>query len=800
MARETRGRGRGRVSAAILELLAKFKNPLVLLLLAASVVSAVTGELESSAIIMVVVLLSVVLDFVQEHRAGRAAEALRKATRIRATVVRDGVAREVPAEEVVRDDVVLLVAGDLVPADGTLLEARDLFVNQALLTGEPYPVEKRPVPGDEGKVFKGTSVISGSGKALITATGAQTAVGKIGAALTRPPPPTAFEIGTRSFGLLILRLVMWMVLFVLLVNLARERTWLTSFLFALALAVGLTPELLPMVISVTLARGALRMSRKKVLVKRLSAIHDLGSMDVLCTDKTGTLTEARIRLEKHLDPQGRDSARVLELAYLNSHFESGLRSPLDEAILRHETVDIRGWEKLDEVPFDFERRRISVLVRRGEETRLVVKGAFEDVLRLSTHYEADGPGDVRPLDASARRAFFERFEALGREGYRVLGIAWKAEGPECRHVVIRDETELVFAGFAAFEDPPKESAGIALRALRDAGIAVVIVTGDNERVAEHVCKQLGVPLRGTLTGAELDGLDDHALGARAEETSLYCRLNPTQKNRVILALKRRGRVVGYLGDGINDAPSLHSADVGISVDGAVDVAKEAADVILLERDLSVVAEGIVEGRRTLGNILKYILMGTSSNFGNMFSMAGASLFLPFLPMLPAQILLNNFLYDLSELPIPTDRVDDAFVARPRRWDMPFIRRFMMVIGPLSSIFDFATFALLLYLFGGDERLFQAGWFVESLATQVLVIFVIRTRGNPLRGRPSRALLVTSLSVVALAMMLPFTPIGAKVGFSPLPLRFFVVLLPLVVAYLATVEVVKRWFYRRYGWG
>ncbi|MDI1482349.1 magnesium-translocating P-type ATPase [Polyangium sp. y55x31] len=793
--------------SAALELLARFKNPLILLLLAACVVSALTGDLESSTIIMVVVVLSVVLDFVQEHRAGRAAEELRKATRVRATVLRDGAPRDVPTEEIVPGDVVLLAAGDLVPADGTLLEARDLFVNQALLTGEPYPVEKHPGPsaddtnadGATGTVFMGTSVISGSGKALITQTGTNTAVGKIGVALTRQPPPTAFELGTRNFGLLILRLAMWMVLFVLLVNLVRERTWLTSFMFAIALAVGLAPELLPMVVSVTLARGALRMSRKKVLVKRLSAIHDLGSMDVLCTDKTGTLTEARIRLEKHLDPLGEDSARVLELAYLNSHFESGLRSPLDEAILRHQTIDVRGWEKLDEVPFDFERRRISVLLQRNGDRRLVVKGAFEEILRLSTHYEGNGPEDVRPLDAAARRAFFERFEDLGREGYRVLGIAWKAEAPDCKHVVIGDETELVFAGFAAFEDPPKESAGAALRALHDAGVSVVIVTGDNEHVAAHVCKKLGVPVRGTLTGTELDKLDVNALRARVESVNLFCRLNPTQKNRVILALKKRGRVVGYLGDGINDAPSLHSADVGISVDSAVDVAKEAADIILLEQNLSVVADGIIEGRRTLGNILKYILMGTSSNFGNMFSMAGAALFLPFLPMLPAQILLNNFLYDLSELPIPTDRVDDDFVARPHRWDMPFIRRFMLVIGPVSSLFDFAAFTLLLELFHGDERLFQTGWFVESLATQVLVIFVIRTQGSPLRGKPSRALLATSLLVVALAMLLPFTPIGPKVGFAPLPPVFFAALVPLVAAYLATVEAVKRWFYRRYGW-
>lgn len=797
----------GRERALVLQLLSRFRNPLVLLLLAASTVSAATGDLESSIIIIVVVAMSVALDFVQEHRAGRAAEKLRQAASVRASVLRDGAVVDMAGDAVVPDDVVLLAAGDLVPADARLLEARDLFVNQALLTGEPYPVEKRPGPcGDsEGiaaatdTVFMGTSVVSGSATALVTRTGTRTAIGRIGLALARPSPPTAFEAGTRSFGLLILRLAMLMVLFVILVNIVRERSWLESFLFAIALAVGLTPELLPMVISVTLARGARRMATRRVLVKRLAAIHDLGSMDVLCTDKTGTLTEACIRLEQHLDPVGRDSARVLELAYLNSYFESGLRSPLDEAILRHQEVDVRGWEKVDEVPFDFERRRVSVLVGRDDARLLVVKGALEEMVALSTRYEAGGPTDLRPIDAAVKRALIERFEALGREGYRVLGIAWKAERPDCRHVVIGDEAELVFAGFAAFEDPPKESAGAAIRGLVAAGVSVVIVTGDSELVAEHVCKQVGLPVRGILTGAEVQRLDDHALEARVDATSLFCRLNPTQKSRVILAFKHRGHVVGYLGDGINDAPSLHSADVGVSVDGAVDVAREAADLILLEHDLGVLRDGIIEGRRTLGNIVKYVMMATSSNFGNMFSMAAASMFLPFLPMLPVQILVNNFLYDLSEIPIPTDRVDDEFTARPHRWDMAFIRRFMTVIGPISSVFDFVTFYLLLHLFAGDERLFHTGWFVESLASQILVIFVIRTQGNPLRARPSRPLVITALAVVSIAVILPFTAIGASLGFAHLPLAFFGVLAPLVLGYLLTVEVVKRWFYRRHSW-
>ena len=796
----------GRRRALVVQFLSRFKNPLVILLLAASALEAATGDTISATIVMLLVAFSVSLDFVQEHRAGRAADRLRQAAGVRATVIREGRPRDVPAEEIVAGDVVLLTAGDLVPADGELVEACDLFLNQAVLTGEPYPVEKRPGPGGAlgdlsaavGTVFKGTSVVSGSGRAVITRTGAATMLGQIGLSLVKRPPPTAFEVGTRNFGLLILRLTLLLVVFVLFVNVIRDRALIEAFLFAIALAVGLTPELLPMVVSVTLARGALRMSKKKVLVKRLAAIHDLGSMDILCTDKTGTLTEARIRLDQHLDPRGEDSARVLELAYLNSHFESGLKSPLDEAILRHEEVDVRGWEKLDEVPFDFERRRISVLVRNGDSRLLVVKGALEDILGLSTHYEANGPADVRPLDETARGAMLERFDALGREGHRVLGIAWKAEAPAQQHVLINDETELVFAGFAAFEDPAKESAGPVMRALEKAGVGVIIVTGDNELVARHVCGQVDVPVRGVLTRAELHALDDHALEARVESVNLFCRMTPAQKNRIILALKRRGHVVGYLGDGINDAPSLHAADVGLSVDSAVDVAKDAADLILLERDLAVINDGIIEGRRTLGNIIKYILMGTSSNFGNMFSMAAASVFLPFLPMRPMQILVNNFLYDLSEVPIPTDAVDKAFTARPHRWDMQFIRRFMMVIGPVSSLFDFATFFILLHLCAGGERLFHTGWFVESLATQVLVIFVIRTQGNPLRSRPSRPLALTALAVVATAVLLPFTPLGTLLGFEPLPPVFFAILVPLVVTYLLAVEFVKRWFFRRYS--
>jgi Mg2+-importing ATPase len=641
----------------------------------------------------------------------------------------------------------------------------------------------------------GSSVVSGTARALIVRTGRETMLGQIGASLEREPPPSAFEQGTRSFGILILKFALVMVLFAIAANAWRGRPWLDSFLFAIALAVGLAPEMLPMVVSVTLSRGALRMSRRKVLVKRLAAIHDLGSMDVLCTDKTGTLTEAKIRLEKHLDPDGRESGRVLELAYVNSRLQSGLKSPLDEAILKHEEVDASVWTKVDEVPFDFERRRVSVLARRGDDAPLlVVKGAFEDVLRLSSRYERQ-EGEPGLLDGGTRASLTARFESLGREGFRVLGVALKQQASECTSIRKQDESELVFVGFAAFQDPPKESARGALQSLAHLGVSVRVVTGDNELVAEHVCRELGILIKGVLTGVDLDRLDDHALDARVDRTTLFCRVTPVQKSRVLLALKRRKHVVGFLGDGINDAPALHASDVGISVDSAVDVAKEAADLILLERDLGVLRDGVLEGRRTLGNIIKYILMGTSSNFGNMFSMAGAALFLPFLPMLPIQILVNNFLYDLSEVAIPTDQVDHEYVRRPHRWNMRFIRRFMTVIGPVSSVFDFLTFFLLYRVLGAGAALFRTGWFVESLTTQVLVIFVIRTRKSPLRSRPSRALVITSLAVVMTGLLLPITPLGKELGFVRPPVVFFPVLAGTVVAYLGAVEVVKRWFYR-----
>ena len=790
----------------LLKVVSRFRNPLVLILLVAAVISGLTGDVASLGIISTMVLLSVLLDSVQEYRAEQAAEQLKVSVALKEQVLRDGREITIRADQLVPGDVVLLAAGDLVPADGRLLEARDFFVNEGLLTGKSYPTEKRvaaegtanvDVAQAEDAAFMGTSVVSGSAKLLLCATGNATQLGEISATLRHTPPPAALERGVYEFGLLIVRLTILLVLFVLLVNAFFHRPLLESFLFALALAVGLTPELLPMIVSVTLARGAMRMAKQKVIVKRLAAIHDLGSMDVLCTDKTGTLTEAKIALIRHVTLSGTDSERVLELAWLNSHFETGLRSPLDTAILEHGSRNPAGWTKIDEVPFDFERRRVSVLLEREGRRILVVKGAPEDLLKLSSRYELSGERDTQPFDAAALARAQIQFQTLCTEGFRVLGIAWREEPASQAHVVVSDEHDFVFAGYAAFLDPPKASAGAAIAALERSGVGIKIITGDNERVTQYVCAQLDIPIEGLLTGTELAALSEEALSARIEGTNLFCRVNPSQKNRIILALKRRGHVVGYLGDGINDAPSLHTADVGISVDGAVDVAKDAADIILLEHDLEVVERGVREGRRTFGNIMKYIMMGTSSNFGNMFSMAGASLILPFLPMLPIQVLLNNFLYDLSEVPIPMDEVDDELLAQPRHWDIKFIRNFMLVLGSVSSIFDFLTFGLLLWVFNATEALFQTGWFMESLATQVLVIFIIRTRGSPLRSRPNPVLAGTSLAVAAVGILLPYTAIGRWFGFVPLPLAFLAALGAMVVCYLVLAEGVKRWFYHRF---
>ena len=783
----------------------RFSNPLVLILLFAAAVSAFTGDIPSFVIIAVIVLMSVILDVTQEYQAQNAAEKLQKQVALSAKALRDGQPVDVPVAEIVPGDVVLLAAGDLVPADSRLIEARDLYVDEATLTGEAYPAEKDAAPATaaaagasalpRNMVFMGSSVVSGTAKALVVTTGPKAQLGSIAGALQKPPPPTAFAVGIQNFGMMIVKATIFLVLFVVLVNILFHRPLLESFIFALALAVGLTPELLPMIVSVTLARGSIRLSRKQVIVKRQSAIDDLGSMDVLCSDKTGTLTEARIKLVREVDLGGRDSGTILQMAQLNATFETGLESSLDDAILAAGKIDLTGWRKIDEVPFDFERRRNSVLVEGGGRRLIIVMGAPEDILAHAAFYEQQGTPS-RPLDAAARKTAEATFNGLGADGYRVLGVAWREAEPDREKANVADETELTFAGFLAFLDPPKAGAREALTALANLGIALKVVTGDNEQVTRHVCGELGLNITGTLTGPEIEGLTDEALAARVEGTTLFCRATPPLKTRIITALRHKGHVVGYLGDGINDAPSLHAADVGFSVDTAVDVAKEAAAIILLRKDLGVLADGVREGRKTFVNILKYMMMGTSSNFGNMFSMAGGVLFLPFLPMLPTQILLNNLLYDFSETTIPLDNVSDSMVAKPRHWDLDIVRKFMLLFGPLSSIFDFVTFGLLLWVFHAGEKLFHTGWFVESLTTQTLVIFIIRT-ADPLRDPPHPALVATTLLAFATAVALPYSPLASWLGFVPVPAALMGALALVTIAYLVSVYVVKGWFFKHY---
>jgi Mg2+-importing ATPase len=788
---------------AVRELLRYFANPLVLILLVASVVSAAFGQPVSAVIIALMLLLSVALNFTQAYRSQQAAARLRLQVAQTATVVRDGVEREVPVRDVVVGDVIHLKAGDLVPADGRLLSTRDLFVNEAALTGESLPREKQATAGALAAgglgeavtaVFRGTSVISGLGVAVIMATGPATEFGRVATSLLARPPETEFERGTRRFGFLILQVVIFLVLFVFLVNALLKRDLLETFLFSVALAVGLTPELLPMIVSVTLASGAVRMARKKVIVKQLAAIENFGSMDILCSDKTGTLTHGEITVGRHLNIMGENDEAVIRLAALNSVYQTGLRSPMDDAILKHEHPAVARHQRVDEIPFDFQRRRVSVIVRDDGRRLLITKGAPESVLPICTVLEV--AGTAAPLDTPARATADALFHRLSADGYRALAVAYRPVGDQDAYSVA-DERELIFVGFAAFLDPPHEGVAETLRTLRADGIEVKIITGDNELVTRKICREVGLDAGVIVLGEDVERMSDPALGAVAERTTVFARVSPIQKNRIVRALHARGHVVGCLGDGINDAPALRSADVGISVQNAVDVARDAADIILLEKRLSVLHDGVVEGRRSFGNIMKYVLMGTSSNFGNMLSMAAASLFLPFLPMLPLQILLNNFLYDLAQVPIPSDHVDGIYMRKPKRWNIGFIRRYMLLTGPLSSVFDFATFAVMLWVFEAGPALFRTGWFVESLATQTLVIFVIRTTGPPWRSRPSRGLAWGVSACAATGALLPFTPLAPWLGFTPLPPLFFAFLVTMVLAYLGLMEAVKRWFYRHY---
>jgi P-type Mg2+ transporter len=794
-------------SSVLIQFLRLFLNPLVMILILASIVSLILGDRVNASIIIAIVLLSNILNFVQTYHSQNAVEKLRAGVAPTATVLRNGTWMETPRRTLVPGDMIRLAAGDLIPADARLVQAADLHVQQAALTGESLPVEKNADDLDaptesfaeaHNSVFLGTSVVSGTGTALITATGRDTAFGDIAARLASRPPETEFERGIKGFGLLIMETVFFLVIFIVLVGIIGHHQPFETVLFAISLAVGLTPEFLPMITTVTLGQGALRMAKQKVIVKHLESIQNFGSIDTLCSDKTGTLTSGETQLEGHLDLFNQESDRVLLFGYLNSSYETGIKSPLDEAILQYGSVDISGYSKVGEIPFDFERRCLSVIVRHEDELLLITKGAPESVLPLCSAYE--NGGEHKPLDGGdgeVRANYVKMYQDLSTQGYRVLAVAYRSVIQEANYRKT-DEQAMVLLGFLTFADPPKPDVAQVLRALKSDGVQVKILTGDNELVTRHVCEQVGLESSRIVLGSELDHMTDAALTHVVELVHVFARVSPAQKNRIILALKRRKHVVGYIGDGINDAPSLHTADVGISVSTGVDVAKDAASIILLEQSLQVLHNGILEGRKAFGNVIKYLLMGTSSNFGNMFSMAGAYIFLPFLPMLPSQILLNNFLYDLSQITIPSDNVDASFIRKPQHWDIGLLRKFMIFIGPISSIFDFLTFFLLLRVFHAGDVLFHTGWFVESLATQTLVLFIIRTAGNPLRSRPSRPLTITTLSIVAIGILLPYTPLAGPLGFTPLPPLYLLFLTGMVVTYLILVELVKRRLMRRYA--
>ncbi|HTS14619.1 MAG TPA: magnesium-translocating P-type ATPase [Candidatus Sulfotelmatobacter sp.] len=788
---------RARVTVARI-LLGQFASPLVLLLVVASAISVAVGDRVDAGIILVIVVISAGLGFVQEARSASAVQALRARLALRTTVVRDGTPVDVPVRDLVSGDLVVLGAGDVVPADGRLIDVNHLYVDESAMTGESAPVAKA-VGGTQDRVFSGTSVVSGTGRAVITATGPRTAYGLIARRLQERPPNNDFERGVRRFGLLIGRVILLLVVGVFGADVALGRPLLDSFLFAVALAVGLTPELLPAIVTVNLSRGARALTARGVLVRRLPAIQNLGSMSVLCTDKTGTLTEGRLALERSVAADGEPAPAAVAAAWLNSHFETGFRNPLDDAILAAASApgDLDGYAKLAELPFDFQRRCLSVLLRQPAGAPILIcKGAPDSVLARATTVRANSTGTA-PLDASNRVAVQAQIAAAAGLGQRAIAVATRLDGLGTG-LDAAAEQGLLFEGLLLFSDPPKAGVAATLAALRDLEVDLRIVTGDDDLVARAVAQAVGLPVAGVLTGTQIQALSPTAFVAQAQATTIFARVDPDQKLRVIQALQERGEVVGYLGDGINDAPPLHVADVGISVDNATDVARAAADVILLQASLDAIAAGVREGRRTFGNTLKYIRMGTSSNFGNMLSMAGAALILPFLPMLPSQILLNNLIYDASQTAIPADTIDPETERQPARWDIGGIERFMLLFGPISSVFDYLTFGLLLLGLGSTETAFHTGWFIESLATQILVIFVIRTGRVPFwRSRPSPLLVASAVAAVAVAVLLPVSPLGAVLGFTGLPPLFWLVLPGLVAVYLALVEAAK-WFLLRRG--
>jgi P-type Mg2+ transporter len=802
------------------EIWGRARNPLNALLLTLAGTSYFLGDVRAAIVIATMVVLAITTAFIQEHRSNEAAAKLRAMVHTTASVRRtpsqqaDDPFSEIPMERLVPGDVVRLSAGDMIPADLRLLEAKDLFINQSALTGESMPAERHgeachdsraDVFGLSNLCFMGANVVSGYGTGVIVQTGAKTFFGQLAHDIAGQRVPTAFDKGINKFTWLMIRFIMVMVPAVFLINGFTKHDWLEALLFAVAVAVGLTPEMLPMIVTVNLAKGAMAMSRKKVIVKRLNAIQNFGAMDVLCTDKTGTLTQDRIILKRHLDINGEESARVLEYAFLNSHFQSGLKNLLDKAVLAHvelrETLDIAGkYQKLDEIPFDFSRRRLSIVVARNDGKHLLIcKGAVEEIFSVCSKYCLGD--DIGPLDASHFEEAKAQTFALNSDGFRVVAVAYKEIDPAKTAYTIADEADLTLLGYIAFLDPPKESAQAAIAALAAKGVQVKVLTGDNDIVTRKICREVGLEPGEILLGSRIAAMNDTELADMTDRTIVFAKLTPEQKQRVVSALHARGHVVGFLGDGINDSPALKVADVGISVDTAVDIAKESADIILLEKSLMVLAEGVTEGRKVFANITKYIKMGASSNFGNMFSVLGASIFLPFLPMAPIQVLTNNLLYDFSQTTIPTDNVDEEYLASPRKWDIGNIFKFMIFIGPISSIFDYLTYGMMLYVFDcwNNPALFQTGWFVESLLTQTLIIHIIRTARIPfIESHASPALIATTVIICTIGMTLPFTWAGSALGFVPLPWLYWPLVAAMMLTYAVLTHLVKVWFIRKWG--
>ncbi len=790
----------GHITALAL-FLNQFKSPIILILLTATLISAIVQDWTDAVIILAIVLGSAVLSFVQEYSASNAAAKLKAQVNIKTKVLRDGKELSIPTEEVVPGDVVLLSAGSLIPADGILLEAKDFFVNQAVLTGETFPVEKQPGLVDTGAslsernncIFMGTSVRSGSAKALIIKTGSQTFFGQTAKRLVLRPPETEFERGIRKLGYLLTEVMLILVVVIFAVNVFFQKPVLDSLLFSIALAVGLTPQLLPAIININLSKGARGMATHGVIVRQLASIENFGSMDILCTDKTGTLTEGVVKLDHACDPFGQESDDVRQMVWLNAHFQTGISNPLDEAILASSQPPAQSAKKIDEIPYDFVRKRLSVVVQLDEARMLICKGALENILAICKYEWINGKPEA--LTSERLAAIQTQYTQWSAQGYRVLGVAVR-QVEEKQAYSQEDEREMSFVGFLLFFDPFKNGIKDTINRLEQLGITLKIITGDNRLVAAHIAEGIGFESEKILTGAEIDQLSDEALWHVAEKTDIFAQVDPNQKERIILALKKTGHVVGYMGDGINDAPSLHSADVGISVENAVDVAKDAADFVLLKQDLDVLVEGVREGRRIFANTLKYVFMAVSANFGNMFSVAGASLFLPFLPLLPKQILLINFLADFPEMTIASDNVDDVYIKRPHRWDVGFIRRFMLIFGPLSSVFDYMTFGLLLWILRANEAQFQTGWFLESVLSAMLVVFAVRTRLPFFRSNPSRWMVGVTLISALVCIALPYSPLAKVLGFTPLPLHYLFLLFVIVLLYFASAELTKRWFYRQ----